>query len=183
MAERSRARSDGADEGQAEAQLLRQYEGALRKFIGRRVRSRDEIDDLVQEAFARLLASEQRRDVEYPVAYLFRIASNLLADHGRRRTASPVDDAIDGDERHFAVSPNQEDGRHLADLRASLDAALAQLSPKCRDVFIMRRFRGLSTPEVAGTLGITPRMVQKHMTHAMTHVYLCLRGGSSGARH
>lgn len=71
-----------AASGQIDAKLLRRYEGALRDFFGRRVYSRDEVDDLVQEAFARLIESGGRRDVEYPAAYLFRIASNLIHDRG-----------------------------------------------------------------------------------------------------
>ncbi len=79
-----------AASGQIDAKLLRRYEGALRDFFGRRVYSRDEVDDLVQEAFARLIESGGRRDVEYPAAYLFRIASNLIHDRGRRRARSPT---------------------------------------------------------------------------------------------
>lgn len=166
-------------DGSIDAAMLRQYEGALRDFFGRRVRSREEVDDLVQEAFARLIASGNERDVQYPIAYLFRIASNLIHDHGRRRARRPGEQDLDSVGDELAVPPQQEDRRHLEDLRKRLDSVLASLSPKCRDVFIMRRFKNMTTPEIAGALGITHRMVQKHMARAMTSIYLEL--GENGS--
>ncbi|MGE7199672.1 RNA polymerase sigma factor [Brevundimonas naejangsanensis] len=156
-----------AASGQIDAKLLRRYEGALRDFFGRRVYSRDEVDDLVQEAFARLIESGGRRDVEYPAAYLFRIASNLIHDRGRRRARSPVQAELDVEDAALAVAPEQENRRRLEDLQMTLNAVLDQLPAKCRDVFVMRRFKNMTTPEIAGALGISHRMVQKHMSRAL----------------
>jgi len=163
-----------------EAELLRSYEGALRSFFSRRVASRDEVDDLVQEAFARLLTSREQRDVEYPVAYLFRIASNLLSDHRRRQNRARGEIEIAPEDARLAIPPDQEHARHLADLQARLDAALALLPGRCREVFLMRRFRGMTTPDIADALGISHRMVQKHMTRAITHIYLSLNAPAGG---
>ena len=165
--------------GSGDAGPLPHYESALRTFFSRRLSSRQEIDDLVQETFARLLTSREHRDVQFPVAYLFRIASNLLTDHRRRETRRRGDVEIDGDDQRLAVAPEQEDRRHLADLQRRLDCALALLPGRCREVFVMRRFRNMTTPEIADALGISHRMVQKHMTRAMLHVYLSLRGSGS----
>lgn len=163
-----------AHEDTDDAELMRHYEAALRRFFGRRLRGAEEIDDLVQEAFARLLESRERRDVEYPIAYLFRIASNLLADQSRRHARRPPQDALDEQNCLASVDPKQEEARHLADLRASLDSALSELSPRCRQIFVMRRFENLSTPAISRSLGITDRMVQKHLARAMSHLYLRL---------
>lgn len=158
-------------ERQVDAALLRRYEGALRDFFGRRVSSRHEVDDLVQEAFARLIESGGQRDVQYPAAYLFRIASNLIHDRGRRRARSPVEQELDVEDAAFAVAPEQENRRRLKDLQAILKVVLAELPSKTRDVFVMRRFKNMTTPEIAGALGISHRMVQKHMVRAMTAVH------------
>lgn len=175
MAEPKAARGDGG----SEAELLRSYEGALRNFFGRRVASRDQVDDLVQEAFARLFSSREQRDVAYPVAYLFRIASNLLADHRRRQARGMHEIEIAPDDDRLAVAPDQEHARHLADLQQRLEAALALLPDRCREVFVMRRFRSMTTPAIADALGISHRMVQKHLTRAMTHIYLTVGPGRS----
>lgn len=144
-----------------------QYRAALRAFVARRVADPHEAEDLVQEACARLIATAKLKPLDTPQAYLFRIAANLIADRGRARqtTVSLLE------EHHPAIRPSQEEGRRAADLRAALDVALAELSPRARQVFVMRRFDDLDTHDIAHRLGISVRMVQKHLTSAVTHLY------------
>lgn len=169
---------DGGQVGQAEAQRAAgseasadarfdAYRAALRSFVARRVDDPAEVDDLVQEACTRLIASAREQALDVPQAYLFRIAANLIAD--RHRRAAPVHTLLDGQE--VAVPAAQEDARRLADLRAALTAALDELSPRTREVFVLRRFDERGTGEIARALGISPRMVQKHLTSAMAHLY------------
>lgn len=149
---------------------LASYRAALRAFIARRINDPCEVDDLVQEAIARLVASARERTLDEPQAYLFRIAANLIADrHRRAQPTVPLDRNLDP-----PVRAAQEDRRHVADLQAALAAALDDLSPRCREVFVMRRFDERGTGEIARELGISPRMVQKHLTHAVAHLYVRL---------
>lgn len=146
---------------------LATYRAALRSFVARRVADPHEVDDLVQEACARLMSSVRERAVETPQAYLFRIAANLIADRHRRNLPTvPL-----AEEHHPAVAADQEERRRAADVRAALADALAELSPRVRDVFVLRRFEECSTGEIARDLGISPRMVQKHLTKATAHLY------------
>ena len=55
--------------------------------------------------------------------------------------------------------------------RERMQAALDELGPQCRKVFIMRRFDEYSTGDISRELGISARMVQKHLTRAVTHLY------------
>ncbi|UIJ46838.1 RNA polymerase sigma factor [Sphingomonas cannabina] len=143
------------------------YRAALRAFIARRVDDPNEVDDLVQEACARLVATQREQPLDEPRAYLFRIAANLIVDRHRRAAPTvPLGPEIDP-----PVPAAQEDGRRVADLQAALAAALDELSPRCREVFVMRRFDERGTGEIARELGISPRMVQKHLTHAVAHLY------------
>lgn len=157
------ARNDpsGKDEG------LEAYRAALRAFVSRRVPDPHEVDDLVQEACTRLIARSRDQTLDEPRAYLFRIAANLIAD--RHRHAQPM--TVLAEDHLPAVPAAQEDRRRAADLQAALEAALDELGPKCRTVFILRRFDERSTGEIARELRISPRMVQKHLTHAVAHLY------------
>src|SRR3546814_16400936 len=53
-------------------------------FFLRRVRDRNEAEDLTQDVFSRLLAKLEDGHIEDAEAFVFRVAANLLADRGRR---------------------------------------------------------------------------------------------------
>lgn len=157
------------------ATQLRTYEGALRSYFARRVDSAAEVDDLTQETLARMLASSPASGMQNPIAYLFRIAANLLADRGRggnriqRRALPLTDDDL------VAIPPDQEHARRHADLRAAYSAALDELPPRCRRAFVLRRHEEATTPEIAAELGISHRMVQKYLSQALAHLHARLR--------
>jgi RNA polymerase sigma-70 factor (ECF subfamily) len=152
---------------------LRRYEAALRSYFRRRAHPAD-VDDLVQEALIRLFTSHPDTDVSTPLAYLFRIAANLLVDHARARRRVPVEPSSIEIERSVVASPEQELGTHLSDLQSAYSSALAELSPRCRDVFVMRRHAERSTADVAAELDISHRMVQKYMVQALELLHVRL---------
>jgi RNA polymerase sigma-70 factor (ECF subfamily) len=144
----------------------RRYEAALRSYFRRRTDPSD-VDDLVQEALLRLFASRRHDELTTPLAYLFRVASNLLVDHARARRRSMIDPNRPVVAEFVAVEADQEYHTLLGDLERVYADALDELSPRCRQVFVMRRHGGHATPEIADTLGISHRMVQKYMVQAL----------------
>ena len=138
--------------------------GRACELLGAEERGRAQLgpEEQEQHAVHRLL-----RSLEEPQAYLFRIAANLIADRGRRGlVVVPLTD-----EMHPSIAPRQEERRRVVDLQQALEAALAELSPRARTIFVMRRFDEMGTGDIARALGISPRMVQKHLTHAVSHLY------------
>lgn len=161
---------------QGDHQLFDEFGTRLRLFVAARTSSRDDVDDITQEAFLRFYALRKEEEIRQPLGYLYRIALNLIIDRGRRR--SPLTMAVNMDEVAedcLATRPRQEDGRRLADLQRAYADAMAELSPRCAEVFYLRRHLEMSTPDVADHLSITPRMVQKHMVTAMAHLHDRLR--------
>jgi len=157
---------------QGDGQIFDAYAGRLRRFVAGRVRHSDDVDDIVQETFLRFLKTQRDGEIQHPLGYLYRIALNLVIDRTRRR--SPLAGAVELDEvaeRHLATPPPQEEAQHLSDLQRAYTAALAELPPRCAEVFDLRRHRAMTTPDVAAHLSITPRMVQKHMVAAMAHLH------------
>ncbi len=156
--------------------IFTEHEVRLRMFVAARASNRADIDDIVQDAFLKFHASNQDQLIENPLGYLYRIAMNIIIDHGRRR--SPLANSVDIEgisEDHLAMAPSQEHGRRLADLERAYHAALAELSPRCAEIFQLRRHGRMATPDVAARLSITTRMVQKHMVTAMAHLQDRLR--------
>ena len=161
---------------QADRRLSDDVMPRVRAFVMARSNDRNDVDDIVQEAFLRFHALRHDQAVSHPLGYLYRIALNLMIDRGRRR--SPLASAIEIGavaEDILSVAPRQEEARRLADLQSAYATALSELSPRCAEVFVLRRHREMATPDVAAQLAITTRMVQKHMVTAMAHLQRRLR--------
>jgi RNA polymerase sigma factor (sigma-70 family) len=147
------------------------YSRALRSHFRRHLNSDVDLDDLVQEVFAKLAALPTDHRVDYPIAYIFRIASNILIDRSRGRQ-HPLDHSVSLDsDGMFSARAEQEDWRHYQDLEQILDVALSTLSDKCRDAFILKRYHDMDTPQIAVQLQISQRMVQKHIANALVTIH------------
>lgn len=119
-------------------------------FLVRTARSPDVAEDLLQEAFLRLVREARAgRMPEEPRAWLYRVAANAAIDRGRRGQALarylP---------RLFARDePEAPEAQALrAERDAELHAALARLSPDRRAALLLAA-RGFSGAEVAALLG------------------------------
>lgn len=161
---------------QLEHHLVDGYRDSLRKYIVPRLSNKSDVDDIIQDTFIRYHSYNSDTMVASPIGYLLRIASNLIHDRGRKKSLLSNSVEISSvSEDLLQAEPRQEDGRLLSDLQAAYAAALAELPPRRREVFQLRRHESMLTPEVAETLSITPRMVQKHMMAAMAHLQERLR--------
>jgi RNA polymerase sigma-70 factor (ECF subfamily) len=153
---------------------LADYRPALSRFFARRIADPVEVEDLVQEALLRLVASGCNGQApDNPQAWLFKVAQNLVADHFRRPRHVGLD-PFDLMEQAPPERATQEDARQCADLQYLMEEALAELSATCQAVFIMRRFEDCDTAEIARRVGVSRRMVQKYLVQAVTHLYVRL---------
>jgi RNA polymerase sigma-70 factor (sigma-E family) len=118
-------------------------------------------EDLVQEAFVRLLRATDRIDDEARApAYLRSIVLNLARDHNRRGLMSLRHRDAERDERPPEAEPAD---RIAADAtQAALLDALRDLPPRQRDCLVLRFYLELSTGEIADTLAISPNSVKTH---------------------
>lgn len=151
------------------AGLFAAHRARLEAVVARRTGDRDVAADLVQEAFARLLAAGSAGSVEDNTRLLYAIARNAAIDHGRsvRRRAATMAAIVP--EQLRTEAPSVESGVEAAEALAALDAALASLPERTKDVFVLRRAHGLSHAEIAAVLGITTSTVEKHLTRAVRH--------------
>jgi RNA polymerase sigma factor (sigma-70 family) len=170
------------------ATILEAYlknEMALKRFLRRFVKSRDDIDDLAQECFLRAYAAESERSIESPKAFLFTVAKNLALNELARKSnmdVEPLGDfaALDVLEDKCRVAVDDEvDGRERVRLLAR---AIASLPPQCSKVFILRKMQGLSQKEIASRLNISVRTVENHVAHGLLRcrAYLRAQGNASG---
>src|SRR5215469_14290746 len=72
------------------AAIAAQYGRRLRRFLSVRLRNVQDVPELAQEVFLRLLRVERHDAIRNPEAYLFTVASHVIHQHALRRSAGPV---------------------------------------------------------------------------------------------
>jgi RNA polymerase sigma factor (sigma-70 family) len=161
------------------AALFARFRPALVRFFERRSFSAADAEDLTQEVFVKITRLEQSTSIWHPEAFLFRIAANVLRDRVRREAARHRDDhvALDESTTDGGEEPSEESVYEGRESVRRLLAALAQLTPKCRSIFLLHKYEGLSYSEVARRFDISVSAVEKHMIHAIKHLKQHWQGG------
>lgn len=149
--------------------LYRSEGSKLRRFFRSRLRSSEEANDLVQEAFTRFAGVASTVMPERPAAYLQRIATNLLIDRARR---PPLWTELI--EAEIAVRPEQEDAIAATDTLAIYRRALDEMPDRTRTVFLLHRVNELPYREIGTRLGISIPAVQKHVARALERIATAL---------
>jgi RNA polymerase sigma-70 factor (ECF subfamily) len=149
----------------------------LVRFFAMRLRSISAAEDLVQDIYVRLSGLEQPAEIQNPMAYLYRLGSNLMLDRlrGERRTAHRDGAWLDSQTmrvgtEEISAEPSAEAAVAARQRLALLTAAISELNPQTQRIFRMHKFEGLSHPEVAAALGISRSAVEKHMMAALKHL-------------
>lgn len=125
-------------------------------------------DDLVQEAYARLLAgSDSVRDPERVDAYLRSIVLNLARSRwATRKRRRRLDDRVHTDPTGSARQP-ETDPMHGADDRETLRVALMGLTTNQRVCVVCRYWLGLTDTQTAESTGMALGTVKTHLRRAI----------------
>ena len=151
--------------------LARRYAASLRRYFARRVAAAGDIDDLVQDVFARLARRGDLNDIPEIERYLFRSARNVLADHARRAGARRASLHEPIDEIELAASDCSPERVLInKDQLERIEAALWALPERARDCFVLRDMEEFSVKEIAVGMGITTRAVNYQLANAMAHL-------------
>jgi RNA polymerase sigma factor (sigma-70 family) len=181
------ARAAGADEARWFKDEIRPHESDLRAFIRARFPTLTDIDDLVQETYARLLHARAAGKTGLNRAYLFVVARNAGLDLVRHQHCVPFEPL--GNFEHSLVVEgkiaNPAETLSLEQEHAMLHDALRDLPPRCAEVVRLRRFEDLSYQQIAKKLGVSERTVNAQLALAVIRCrrYLAARGVVSARLH
>ena len=139
-------------------------QAALRNYISRFMISSNEIDDVSQETFLRAYRAEQRKPIEEPKAFLFRIAKNMILSEFTKKSRKMLDYVHEFEEIHMQwASENLEDNIMVQQKLGVYCDAIATLPPKCRQVVLMKKVYGMSCKEIARRLGVSVSAVENQL--------------------
>ena len=134
---------------------------------GRRRSAGLEIDDIVQETYARLIAVDQVDGIGNIKNYMFQTAYSVLVSHVRRSKIITFETVTDLEQLGATRESSPEDQVIDRDELNRLARAVADLPGKVRDVFVLRRINGLSQRDAARQLGLSESTVEKHMSRGI----------------
>jgi RNA polymerase sigma-70 factor, ECF subfamily len=154
--------------------IVRKYQQPLLSYVGRMVAERELALDFTQDVFVRAYFSLRSFDPRYKFStWLFRIASNLVIDHWRKKKlptfslSEPLGKAedcltLDVPDDEPAVGRKFE----LAELRRKVDLALEKLPGPWRELFVWRYVNELSYEEMAEIKGLPLGTVKNRVFQA-----------------
>lgn len=143
------------------------YHLILCRVSFRIVKDEDEAKDVVQEVFIKLWRNRNELTIAYSLeAYLKRAVVNTSLNHLERKNRLTAMDVFDS--KFIQASENTADQQQSFDeLSTRLDHAIDLLPVRTKAVFTLIRFDELSYKEVAESLDISMKAVEKEMMKAL----------------
>jgi len=149
-------------------QEVRPWEPALKAYLRNAFPALPDVDDLVQESYARLFRARKAGEVQHPKAFLFATARNAALDCCRRRKIVSFEPLADFPEAN--VLDQQPDVSEIVSQRQELELladAVRSLPERCRQVLTLRLLYDLPVKEIASRLGISALTVKTHLATGM----------------
>lgn len=146
---------------------MERYYSEVLGYIARSVGCKDKAQNIVQEAYTRLLSHNQnypQQDKTHARALFFRAAKNIVIDQYRNSKSVAQPDEVElvapaNFEPETVVTAQQQ----LALLQRCIDA----LPLKTKQAFVLYKFKNLTQPQIAEQMEISVSMVEKHLATAM----------------
>ena len=157
--------SAGTEQNTRVADIFRKYQAQLRGFIAKRVSSKEDSEDILQNVFYQFMKNDRADDpIEQIAAWLYSVARNQIIDRSRKRR----------EEEMPSLSTNEDDGTFLKELSdlmpdedqspemdfirstvwEELEHALLELPDEQRTVFELTELEGIPFKEIAESTGI-----------------------------
>jgi len=143
------------------------YFDDVRRYILYRSGNEELATDIAQETFMRIWEKKIDIDKDRIKGLLFKIASDLFISHYRRdKVAFNFFNTFEPDKR--SITP--EDEYSYQELKKAYEKALKLMPENQRTVFLMSRVDELKYKEIAETLGLSVKAIEKRMNLALQHL-------------
>lgn len=150
------------------------YAKQLRRYLFRRLGGPQEVDDLAQEVYLKLLRVNTEIQLREPLAFVYSVAARVLASHRaeaarERANVTSADDAPDewSDRVSDALSDRLEESFSV---QQQIEKALSLISPTHAAVLLMIKRDGLSYEEVAARLELSVHTVHKYLQEGRAQI-------------
>ncbi|MGD9555593.1 MAG: RNA polymerase sigma factor [Mangrovibacterium sp.] len=146
--------------------LFEIYHKKLYGFIFSFTRSREDSEEIVQNAFFQVWKHRDNFKEEHPFeAYLFRIARNAFLNHNRKQINRRVF------EKHALLytrteAESADEYILFNETKKIVENLINSMPPKRREIFILQKVEGLSRKEISEKLNLSVVTVDSHLMAA-----------------
>jgi RNA polymerase sigma-70 factor (ECF subfamily) len=154
--------------------IVRKYEQPLTSYLGRMTGEREAALDFAQEIFLKVYCSlgSYRPAFKFST-WLFKIASNHMIDHWRKKKLPTVSIDQPLDDGEDAVMPQVADPGpsvtrkfELTEIRQKIERALGSVPSALRELFVLRHVNEFSYEEIADIKGLPVGTVKNRVFQA-----------------
>lgn len=175
-------RAMGGDE-QAYTELVEKYQRALYFHILKMIKDKEQVNDLVQEAFVKAFDNLNTYSTNYAFStWLYRIATNHTIDYLRKKKLKTlsIDEPVktrDGEMKMQLEDESAGTDRNIIRKQRQniVQGAIEDLPPKYRKVIEMRHMEEKSYQEIADVLDLPLGTVKAHIFRARELLYKALK--------
>jgi len=136
------------------------------------VRDRDTACDIVQHVFIKLWENLNKTNItSSEKSYLHRAVINTALNYIEKNKRIRLHDDFTGFENKI-ISEQYDANKDEKDkaLNKQLFAAMDELPPRCKAVFMLSRIDGMKNREISENLGISQKAVEKHIGKALKYL-------------
>jgi RNA polymerase sigma factor (sigma-70 family) len=167
------------DQNRQISAIFTEQRSRLRNFIRRRVPDPRDAEDILQDAFYKLVeANRLLMPIDHVTSWLFRVARNRITDLFRKKKPEAFNAAsIEDDDRELQIEdmlPSPDAGPEALyvrnELLDQLELALDELPEEQREVFVAHELEGRSFKELAAETGVGVNTLLSRKRYAMLHL-------------
>lgn len=151
------------------AAIALRYGRGLRRFLSVHLRNAQDVPDLAQEVYLRLLRVDHHEAIRNPEAYVFTVASHLVRQHSLRRSSEAAFMDITEAVPELALPAGEEPSAKVENsqrLERFQKEILSQLPPRVGAALVLHRIHGYSVRETASRMGVTRETVKGYLADA-----------------
>lgn len=166
--------------------LYARWRKPLARMLGRYFKTPADVEDASQEVFVRMMAADKHLPPDEERPYLHQVVRSVAAFEQRKgpqqagvRLVSVEDcrEEVEALAARDAADSAIEAERHQR--LARLRDALAELPERQRQAFVLHRVQELTLVQTAERMGITERMVSRHLARALSYCEMRVRYASA----
>lgn len=145
-------------------QVFRLHAKNLKRFIYSKTRDENLAEDIIQDCFVKIWQDCDKVIFDTVKSYLYTISNNMFLNNVRHNKV------VQSHQKEFVNDSTNESPEFLMleeEFLVKLEKAIANLSEKQREVFLLNRMEKIKYKDIAIKLGISQKAVEKRMHEAL----------------